>query len=113
MIWTSNRDGGYKIVVDGDCTSGKISNGNNAIGVVTADIPITSTINVNDLSLSTNELKICVTDSRNGLVGQSTYNIFRDDEIPKVLFTVPDDNSTFVSLDANIIVQFNKMILLS
>ncbi|MCP5502577.1 MAG: chitobiase/beta-hexosaminidase C-terminal domain-containing protein [Leptospiraceae bacterium] len=96
ITWSSNRNGTYSIRATGsDCSTGtELSSGN-----VTASQSNNITIQASSLSVGSNTIRFCVTDSLSGLSSSSTTTLNRDDTAPTVAAT---PGSTTSSTTVNI-----------
>jgi hypothetical protein len=98
VSWSSNRNGSFSVRVGGvDCTTGTV----HSTGTATAGATNTATVNATSLSVGTNTLRICVTDSITSQTGNNTFTITRDDTAPTVTPT-PGTTSSATAINVSL-----------
>ena len=98
MNWSVNRNGTYSIRAGGvDCNSGTVINSGSAV----ASVNNTFTVNASSLSVGTDTIRFCVTDSISSFIGSNTITITRDDTAP-IVTAIPASQSSATTINVNL-----------
>ncbi len=92
ITWSSNRNGSYSIKLSNDCTSGTILTN----GTVSAGANNSYTVQASSLSIGSNSIFVCVTDSISSFIGSSSVLLTRDDTAPTVTATPGNTSSSSI-----------------